>query len=80
MILLLLLNFATKHIHSSIVMIDELELHLHPLWQDRLYQSLDKLGLENQIIFTTHSSHLRNSIGRDIVTFDRRTCQHRPSG
>jgi len=67
MILLLLLNFATKHIHRSIVMIDELELHLHPLWQDRLYQSLDKLGLENQIIFTTHSSHLRNSIGREIV-------------
>ena len=67
MILLLLLNFATKHIHRSIVMIDELELHLHPLWQDRLYQSLDKLGVENQIIFTTHSSHLRKSIGRDIL-------------
>ena len=67
MILLLLLNFATKHIHRSIVMIDELELHLHPLWQDRLYQSLAKLGVENQIIFTTHSSHLRKSIGRDIV-------------
>lgn len=67
MILLLLLNFATKHIHRSIVMIDELELHLHPLWQDRLYQSLGKLGIENQVIFTTHSSHLRNSIGRDVV-------------
>lgn len=67
MILLLLMNFATKQIHRSIVMIDELELHLHPLWQDRLYQSLDKLGLENQIIFTTHSSHLRNSIGGNVV-------------
>lgn len=67
MILLLLLNFATKHIHRSIVMIDELELHLHPLWQDRLYQALGMLGVENQIIFTTHSSHLRKSIGRDIV-------------
>lgn len=69
MIILLLLNFATKHIHRSIVMIDELELHLHPLWQDRLYRSLDKLGLENQIIFTTHSAHLRNSIGdHDTIT------------
>ncbi|NKC16516.1 MAG: AAA family ATPase [Gammaproteobacteria bacterium] len=67
MILLLLLNFATKHIHRSIVMIDELELNLHPLWQDRLYQSLHKLGVENQIIFTTHSSYLRKSIGRNIV-------------
>ena len=67
MILLLLLNFATKHIHRSIVMIDELELHLHPLWQDRLYQALDKLGVDNQIIFTTHSAHLRNTIGEQSV-------------
>ena len=37
MILLMLLQFATRRIHRSIVLIDELELHLHPLWQARLY-------------------------------------------
>jgi energy-coupling factor transporter ATP-binding protein EcfA2 len=62
MILLMLLQFATKRIHRSIVLIDELELHLHPLWQDRLYTSLGKLGDENQCIFTTHSTHLRDTI------------------
>ena len=62
MILLMLLQFATKRIHRSIVLIDELELHLHPLWQDRLYASLSKLGDENQCVFTTHSTHLRDTI------------------
>jgi hypothetical protein len=59
MLLMLLLQFARNRIHSSIVLIDELELHLHPLWQSRLYQSLRDLGVDNQIFFTTHSLHLR---------------------
>lgn len=66
MILLLLLQFARKRIHSSIVLIDELELHLHPLWQTRLYQSLGALGFDNQVFFTTHSTHVRDLIGTDF--------------
>ncbi len=62
MILLLLLQFATRRIHHSIVLIDELELHLHPLWQDRLYNALTDLGDDNQFLFTTHSTHLRDTI------------------
>ena len=50
MILLLLLQFAMRRIHRSIVLIDELELHLHPLWGYRLYTSLGGLG------WTTRSS------------------------
>ena len=67
MVLLLLLHFAKNRIHSSIVMIDELELHLHPLWQARLHQSLSYLGFDNQILFTTHSTHLRDLIRGDFV-------------
>jgi predicted ATPase len=62
MLLLLLLQFARNRIHNSIVLIDELELHLHPLWQTRLHQSLGELGTGNQIFFTTHSTHLRDLI------------------
>lgn len=62
MLLLLLLKFARNRIHSSIVLIDELELHLHPLWQARLFHSLGELGFDNQIFFTTHSLHLRDLI------------------
>lgn len=60
MLLLLLLQFAKNRIHQSIVLIDELELHLHPLWQSRLHQSLGELGVGNQVFFTTHSTHLRD--------------------
>ena len=66
MILLMLLQFAARRIHRSIVLIDELELHLHPLWQDRLYASLTDLGNDNQHIFTTHSTHLRDTIQEDF--------------
>jgi energy-coupling factor transporter ATP-binding protein EcfA2 len=66
MILLMLLQFATQRIHRSIVLIDELELHLHPLWQDRLYSSLTSLGDDNQHIFTTHSTHLRDTIREQV--------------
>lgn len=62
MILQMLLQFATRRIHRSIVLIDELELHLHPLWQDRLYTALPRLGEDNQYFFTTHSTHLRDTI------------------
>lgn len=59
MLISLLLQFARNRIHQSIILIDELELHLHPLWQTRLYTSLGDLGTQNQIFFTTHSTHLR---------------------
>jgi hypothetical protein len=62
MLLSLLLQFARNRIHGSIVMIDELELHLHPLWQTRLYLSLNELGQDNQVFFTTHSTYLRDII------------------
>ena len=67
MLLSLLLQFVTNRIHSSIVLIDELELHLHPLWQTRLYQSLGELGFDNQVLFTTHSTHLRDLIRGNFV-------------
>jgi predicted ATP-dependent endonuclease of OLD family len=67
MILLMLLQFATRRIHRSIVLIDELELHLHPLWQERLYHALDQLGTDNQFLLTTHSTHLRDLIRNDLV-------------
>lgn len=66
MILLLLLRFARSRIHASVVLIDEIELHLHPLWQTRLYQSLGTLGLDNQVFFTTHSTHVRDLVGGDF--------------
>jgi energy-coupling factor transporter ATP-binding protein EcfA2 len=65
MLLMLLVQFARNRIHNSIVLIDELELHLHPLWQTRLLANLENLGVNNQVFFTTHSTHLRDLIHDD---------------
>lgn len=60
------LNFLTQYfsrrMFHSIVLIDELETHLHPLWQRRLLNYLTQLDDGNQFIITTHSPTLRNSV------------------
>jgi hypothetical protein len=51
----IIFDFANWSIHRSIVLIDEVELHLHPPLQQAFIQGLQKLGKDNQIIVTTHS-------------------------
>jgi predicted ATP-binding protein involved in virulence len=43
---------------SGIVLIDEVDLHLHPEWQAKIYFSLKKILPNAQIFTTTHSPHL----------------------
>ncbi len=52
-------------LHRSIVLIDEPEVHLHPLWLRRLYLSLPDFGTHNQFILTTHSPELRERAAAD---------------
>jgi|APTNR8051073442_1049403.scaffolds.fasta_scaffold00383_22 predicted ATPase len=54
-ILPLLIDFVNWDINNSIILIDELELHLHPPLQQALVRMLPKLGKNNQFIITTHS-------------------------
>lgn len=51
----LLIDFANWNINNSIILIDELELHLHPPLQQALVRALPNLGNNNQFIITTHS-------------------------
>jgi len=51
----LLIDFANWRIDNSIILIDELELHLHPPLQQALVRMLPMLGKNNQFIITTHS-------------------------
>lgn len=51
----MILDFANWNIHNSVILIDEIELHLHPPLQQGLLRALPNLGEKNQFIITTHS-------------------------
>ncbi len=51
----MIFDFANWGIHNSTILIDELELHLHPPLQQGLLKALRNLGNNNQFIITTHS-------------------------
>ncbi len=67
MVLLLLIRFVAENMHRSLVLIDELELNEHPLWQRRLLHMIPRMGEDNQIIATTHSPYLRDAVPPDSV-------------
>ncbi|HRI64467.1 MAG TPA: AAA family ATPase [Polyangium sp.] len=58
----LLSEFVRLEIARSLVLIDELELHLHPPQQQALLGALRKLGPDCQFIVTTHSPYLTDVI------------------
>jgi hypothetical protein len=66
-VLLLLIRFAAERMHQSVVLIDELELHQHPLWQGKLVYLVPRMGEGNQIIATTHSPYLSGAVAPGAV-------------
>ena len=58
----MLMDFASWNIHNSVILIDELELHLHPPMQQALLRALPKLGTNNQFIITTHSDYVEQLV------------------
>ncbi|MBI5367539.1 MAG: AAA family ATPase [Planctomycetes bacterium] len=61
----LLLDFLRLDIGNSIVLIDELELHLHPPQQQALLTALRKIGPDCQFIITTHSPYLADVLPQE---------------
>jgi len=56
----------------GIVMIDELDLHLHPKWQRRIIEDLRRIFPKIQFIVTTHSPFIIQSLrsGEELVMLD----------
>lgn len=52
---------------EAILMIDEIDLHLHPTWQQRIIPDLRKVFPNTQIIATTHSSEVVTTVDRHQV-------------
>jgi predicted ATPase len=61
-------DFLLRRPRDCIVVFDEPELHLHPELSYRLVQVLQRIGANNQFIFTTHSPDLITaSLDRTVV-------------
>lgn len=52
---------------NGIVLIDEIELHLHPRWQQKILNDLTKLFKNIQFIVTTHSPQVLTTIKADCI-------------
>jgi len=61
----ILMDFARWNINNSIIIIDELELHLHPPLQQTFVRALSKIGKNNQFILTSHSNSIVNMFNED---------------
>ena len=64
----LIYDFVRLNVRKSVVLLDELELHLHPPEQQALLAALPKLGPDCQFIITTHSSFVEGSIPNEQET------------
>jgi len=57
----------------AIVLIDELDLHLHPLWQRTIIENLTKTFPNCQFIATTHSPFIIQSLRKgDLINLDQK--------
>jgi predicted ATP-binding protein involved in virulence len=52
---------------SGILLIDEIDMHLHPSWQQQVIGLLQKAFPSLQIIVSTHSPHVLSTVDRDSI-------------
>ena len=52
---------------SGIVLIDEVDLHLHPVWQQRVVQALRQAFSKLQFIITSHSPQILSTVASDNI-------------
>jgi predicted ATP-binding protein involved in virulence len=73
-------NYATEQT-NGIVLIDEIEQHLHPGWQQRILPALREAFPRVQFIVTTHSPEVLSTVGsRQIRILENGECNLAPAG
>ena len=61
------LGVGAAKLTPGVVLIDEIELHLHPAWQQQILPILQNLFCGVQFIVTTHSPQVVSSVPRECV-------------
>jgi len=66
----------------AIMLVDEIDLHLHPSWQQRVLPDLMRAFPGTQFVVTTHSPQVLSTVGKEsirlIQTVDGRTVLKTP--
>lgn len=58
--------------YDGIVLIDEIELHLHPEWQEKISRILKEAFPNAQFILTTHSPHvIQTALKGEVIALER---------
>lgn len=60
-------NLSSPFEGAGIVLIDEIELHLHPKWQQKVILILQKKFPNIQFILTTHSPHVLSTVDKNSI-------------
>jgi len=60
-------DFVRQQIRRSVVLIDEIDLNLHPPLAQALLRSLPTLGKDCQFIMTTHASAITDIVGEEEI-------------
>ncbi|MDR1835821.1 MAG: AAA family ATPase, partial [Fusobacteriaceae bacterium] len=62
---------------NSILLIDEPEISLHPLWQQKILSVYRKIGKNNQIIVATHSPLIIGSVPKENIIILNKSVENR---
>lgn len=52
---------------EALLLIDEIDLHLHPDWQQRIVPDLQRTFPKTQLVLTTHSPQVLSTVHKDTV-------------
>jgi predicted ATP-binding protein involved in virulence len=72
-------SFLTRDMKSvqllapAIMLVDEIDLHLHPSWQQRVLADLMRAFPDTQFIVTTHSPQVLSTVRRENIRVIKRT-------
>ena len=65
---------------QAVVIIDEIDLHLHPMWQQRILGDLQRTFPNTQFIVSTHSPQVLSTVPAECIRIIENNQIHIPSG
>lgn len=58
--------------YDGVILIDEIELHLHPEWQGKICSALKETFPKAQFFITTHSPHvIQTALANEVIALER---------